>query len=429
MRRCAAFSLLLPAACFFPSVGDLGGGGDGGDAGDAAVETAAPDAGQTPIASVGSVATETGNAQQTHVIWAAGAKRWWLFTIDDDTTHIKTRSSADFVTWTDGASLALAHTNGGEGRNFSVAYASVGGADVVHLSVSHAEPSTLTHSHTRALVTGSTIAFGAPVDIGTPVAVATEGPDGNVTMIGPDGSVWDSFGFTISQGTNSGMGHYNEDVYAASSPDTGAPAWSATFAQTTIEVVNQRSNAHALVYDTAPLAVWEDGNNEPDPTNLHDASFQSSWSSPATVFSTDSAQDPNDWGVAVLRAGSLVETHVVRGVTSGSYDHVYGAGGPSVGGAPPPSARTPGTGVVLLADPAHLAAFAIAADGSIQRSRWDGSQFAGWETIAPARTRAFLSGYCPDLGAHPEAGGCALIWTEPGTGGYEVGGMIVSTGP
>ncbi|HEY1954518.1 MAG TPA: hypothetical protein VGH28_02885 [Polyangiaceae bacterium] len=425
MRKLLVAGFLAASACFFPSLDGLGGAAtDGG----ADVTEAGPDAGPGPLASAGSVATETGNAQQTHLVWAAGAKRWWLFYIDDDTTHLKTRSSADFVTWTDGASLTLAHPTGGEGRNFSVAYASVAGADVVHVAFSHAEPSLLTHSHTRAIISGSAITFGLPVDMGAPVSSAADQPDGVATLVAPDGSVWDSTGFTFSVGTTSG--HFNEDVFAASVPETGAGSWDASFAQTTVEVVGQESNARAFVYDGAPVAFWEDGVDEPDPTNLHFAAFAGGgWTSVQTVFATDAPQDPNDWGVAVLRAGSLTETHAVRATASGSYDHELGATSPSAGAAPPPNARTPGSGVVLLSDPAHLAAFTLGADGSVQRSRWDGAQFGAWESLAPARTRAYLSGYCPDLAAHPEAGSCALIWTEPASGGYEVDGMRVSTGP
>ncbi len=65
------------------------------------------------------------------------AARWWLFYIDQGApTLIKTRSSADFITWSDGDSLALPFGHGNEGRTFSVAYADLGGRDVVHITSS-----------------------------------------------------------------------------------------------------------------------------------------------------------------------------------------------------------------------------------------------------------------------------------------------------
>jgi hypothetical protein len=113
-----------------------------------------------------------------------------------------------------------------------------------------------------------------------------------------------------------------------------------------------------------------------------------------SVFPTDAQQDPNDWGVAAMAGG---EVHVVRAKSSGSYDHVFGTISIATAAAPPGLARTTASGVVLLAD----------------------------RSLAPARTRAFLSGYCPDLDAHPEAMGFARIWTEPATGGYAIAGTLV----
>ncbi len=106
-----------------------------------------------------------------------------------------------------------------------------------------------------------------------------------------------------------------------------------------------------------------------------------------------------------------------------------GSNGPIAAAAPPTLARQTGAGVVLLSDPTHLAAFDLSSDGSVQRSRWDGAQWSAWEPLAPAGARAFLSGFCPDLDAHPEAGGCALVWTAPGNGGYVVEGLLAPVAP
>ncbi|MGH7329525.1 MAG: hypothetical protein ACREJX_14360, partial [Polyangiaceae bacterium] len=187
--------------------------GNGDGAADAAV-------GEQVLAEVGGVATASGDAQQTHIIWAIGAKLWWLFYIDDDTNHLKTRSSPDFVTWTDGASLALPYTNAGEGRNFSIAYAELGGADVVHISFSHDTGGAQNHTHTRAVIQGSAITFDAPADVCS-FSDSSQSPDSPATIVQSDGTVWDTTGDVASAGT-SGNGHFNEDGFLSPSQDTGS---------------------------------------------------------------------------------------------------------------------------------------------------------------------------------------------------------------
>ncbi len=411
------------AACLFPDLSTLGGASaDGGV--DAASD--AP-SGPTVIANAEQVAGPSGNAQQTHVVWANVSKRWWLFYFDNDTTRMKTRTSPDFVNWQDGASLTLAHTNGGEGRNLSVAYAELGGNDVVHISISHDPGGTpIVHSHTRAVITGAAIAFGAPSDVCSIDSPAGT-PDGNATYVAPDGTVWDSTGFVASANTNN-MGYQNEDVFRASSKDDGTN-WTNAFAQTTVEIVKTASNARAFFNAGGLGALWEAGDQDPDPTNIHFAVLQSdgTWSNADSLFDDSAPQDPNDWGTANLSTPNGGEVHVVRALLAGGYEHAFGSTTTGQNGAAPATqSRTAGTGVVVLADPSHLAAFDVSA-GALVESRWNGASWSAWITIAPASTpRTFLSGYCPDLDAHPEAGGCAVIWTTPNTNGSSIAGQLVN---
>jgi hypothetical protein len=422
----SSISIFATAACLFPDVSPLE-AREGGVT-DASTTNDSP-APPSVIANTGHVTAPSGNAQQTHVVWANVSKRWWLFYIDDDTTTLKTRSSADFATWTDGASLMLAHTNAGEGRNFSVAYAELGGADVVHVSMSHATnggAGPLVHSHTRAVIAGSAITFGAPADVCSIDASAT-GPDGPSTFVDGSGTVWDATGFVASSGTN-GNGYNNEDMFVADTKDNGT-TWSSSFEQTTIEVVNTTVNARAFFNAGGLGALWEGGDQDPDPTNIHFSVFQSgSWTQADTIFDQDGEQDPNDWDSANLSTTNGAEAHIVRALLAGGYEHAYGSGTNGMNAAAPASqTRNAGTGVVVLADPSHLAAFDLALDGSLTESRWDGSQlqWSAWTTLAGAGSRSFLSGYCPDLDAHPEANGCAVIWTT-GTNATAIDGQLVS---
>jgi len=416
-------AIALAVGCLFPDVSSLDGDG-GADAG-------APEGGDASalpgIANAGHVSTATGNATQTHVVWAIGAKRWWLFYVDDDPSTLKTRSSADFATWTDGPSLTLGHPNGGEGRNFTVAYASLGGSDVIHVSFSHAgDGGPLIHSHTRGVISGSTIQWGLPVDIAQ-IAKPADGPDGPASFIDVDGTVWDATGFVASAGTN-GNGYENQDVFVAAAKDDGV-SWTTSFTQTTIEVVDTAVRSRIFL-DTGGLgATWSGGEHDPNPLNLHFSLFSGSWQSAYSIFDQDAAQDANDWDAArYVTPTSVVEGHVVRARLDGVYEHAWGTGGSGQNGAAPPTqSRIAGTGVVLLADPMHLAAFDVAGTGELVTSRWDGAAWSAWSTVAPSAPRSLLSGYCPDLSAHPEAGGCAILWTSPWNGGFVVDGVLVQT--
>jgi hypothetical protein len=427
-------------ACLFPSLSALTGGtGDAGDAGDAG-EGGNADAGdalpsgdaalpgEQLLADVGAIQTATGNAQQTHVVWAVGAKRWWLFFIDGDTTSLKTRSSPDFVTWTDGPTLTLPYTNAGEGRNFSVAYAQLGGQDVIHVSFTHDDGSTQRHTHTRAVASAATLTFDTPADVCS-IADTSSGADSPADLVLDDGTVWDSTGAVKSQNTSAG--HFNEDVFLSPAKDTGA-SWGGGFAQTTVEVVNQWCNARQFL-DLGGgdvVAAWEGGDPEPNPNNVHGAIFsQGAWGSPISLFS-DASQDPNDWDGAMLVAGTAREPHLVRARLGGGYDHILGTG-PSTASAPQTMARSPGSGLVLLADPDHLAIVDTAQDGTLEMASWTAAgsgQWSAWAALTGAGVRRYLSGYCPDLGAHPEAGGCAVLWTRPTNGGFQIAGLLVRPG-
>jgi hypothetical protein len=290
----------------------------------------------------------------------------------------------------------------------------------VHVAFSHIESTTLFHTHTRGVISGSSIAWGSPIDV-CQISAGPSGADGTATIVAASGDVWDSTGYVVSQ--NSTAGHFNADVFRASTADT-TTTWTASFAQTTVEIVDTTSNARTFVQGVAPISFWESGDQDPIPTNVRVSAWTGSWSAPVNVFPQSAPQDPNDWDAVALAGG---EVHVVRALQSGGYEHVSGTTSLAIASPPSTIPRTTGSGLVLLADPSHLAAFDLGSDGSVQESKWTSSQFSTWTILAPARTRAFLSGFCPDLDAHPEAGGCALIWTEPSSGGHSIVGTLVQT--
>jgi hypothetical protein len=255
------------------------------------------------------------------------------------------------------------------------------------------------------------------------VADTPSGADSPATFINTDGTVFDATGYVISKGTTAG--HFNEDVFASPTPDNGA-AWTNAFTQTTVEVVTTVVNARAFLNAGGLGAIWSGGDQIPDPTNLHFSEFSAgSWASAFSIFDDAGAQDPNDWGVAALTTSSGSEGHVVRALLAGGYEHASGTGG-NGSNVVAPVAQARGMGVLLLADPSHLGAIDVASGGELVLSRWNGASWSAWTTLAPATPRAFLSGYCPNLDAHPEASGCAVIWTAPADGGFAIDGQLVN---
>src|SRR5439155_14493597 len=131
------------------------------------------------------------------LLYATHSARFWFFYVDAASTMLlQTKWSTDFVTWTPGASLTLASSSANEGRNFSVAYADLGGKDVVHVAFSHFVSGNEDAYHARATIDGGAIAFAPEVlmSSGTPPD-AKANPDGCVTAIGSDGFVYAATGW------------------------------------------------------------------------------------------------------------------------------------------------------------------------------------------------------------------------------------------
>src|SRR5207245_191548 len=91
-------------------------------------EDAAIPTGPITLASGLNVPTQTGHAQQRHIVYASASKRFYFFYIDEaQQTKLNVRSSASFVDWREEPALDLLVGHGNEGRNFSVATRVLGG--------------------------------------------------------------------------------------------------------------------------------------------------------------------------------------------------------------------------------------------------------------------------------------------------------------
>ncbi len=396
-------------------------GGDGGpviDAagGDATSDAPMPfDAGRdleaVDIADVGSADRSTGLPNQQHLVWAPKASRWVLFYVASGAPNaLRTKISADFVTWTDGAELPLPHAHGGEGRNVAVARATIADKDVFHLALSFRVASDDHREYdARAVLTGEALAFEPPSEV-TRSLQASPGLDidGASVAIAADGFVTHFTGYRTNNPDGTG-GTGNAYALRSSIADTGG-AWAPTYSNTTIEVVNILCNARATVPfgPDGLLTFYEKGDTEPNPRNVRwSRSSGASWSSELDVFPGSATMAPGDWTVLATNAGDV---HVVRRALAGAFDHRrYNGSVMQAAGAIADDALEGGAGIALVPlDGATMMLAGVSVDEAIRATTWNGSAWSAWATmIAPAAgTRRWLSA------GGVEGGPAALVWTE-----------------
>lgn len=385
-----------------------------------AAETSGPAAPVT-IADVGAVAAPSGHAQQGPLVWLSGAQAWWLFYESAASpTTLATLASSDFQTWSPVGTITLPGPPT-DGRNIAALAGAAGGEDVLHVAVGVVvAPNDRRHLHVRAHPLTGMLQFDAYDELGTTsFASSNLDPDGPATALGSDGTVLDTSGWY--QVPDSGA-TANEFAWLTTSPDPGG-AWIPTWgAVASVETVPQYVNARAAVAlpGGSFMALWEAGDAEPDPTNVHFALLSSGqWSAAGNVFAA-SPQDPNDWGACLLNTS----VHAVRHTSSGAWEHRVWSGAAFADGGTMPKLDMPvGAGAVVLCDASSVRVFAIAPDAGnpVDETQWDGTSWSAWkEVVAPGATRSYLSGaITPD-------GQAALVWTEGSDGGSVIAGALVS---
>jgi hypothetical protein len=392
------------------ATGSDGSGGEGGPAGTGV------------LASEGSIAGGTGLAMQTHLVYATHAALWWLFWVDSTQGQaLQTSYSSDFATWTPGASLSLGGlSHDGQGGNFSVAYADLGGIDVVHVTIGAygtQGPNDRHHLHVRASIAGTSLTFGAIDDVSDITSGLPTDPDGPATFVDSQASVWDASGWANYQGPG------NEAAWQSANADQGS-TWAAGFGLLQ-GIFVAAGTTHARAFASAGgalVALWDYADQSP-PTNVGWSQFDgASWTQGATVFGAGSTQDPNDWDVDTLTDGHM---HVVRRTSTGAFDHVrYDGVAWTALAAPPndPLGAAIGSGVVILVNGVRLAVVTIAGDpaGSVREIVWDQTAWGAWTTLeGSTAARHYLSGWS---GSRNDA----VIWTQGSAGNYAIVGQVVS---
>jgi hypothetical protein len=410
----------------------------GADYGEAVVtvqETAMP----VTIVGTGAVATATGHGSQSHLAYAEGAGEWWLFHDPAGSTDLATRHSKDFASWSDGASVSLPSGDSGDGRDLSVAYRSIAGADVIHVSQGYGSDGNVGRYHLRAIASPGAIAFGTPRVINSGSSAM---PDGTSTVILSTGLVIDSTGYQATpQAPPLGpCGSGDVDVYTSGTLDNGSASLDNMMFPAVPKVlwcVPSYTEARQLlaVADVA-VHLYVDGTDQQTPTELF-ASLRSSagqWTPveagstptpPLPVFSVPGeTYDRDDWVGAVF-GGNV---HVVRRVSqSGTFEHrIVSTANTSVPGpsAIPAWPTTPATGLALLpyGDGLVLLALDANAASNVVYAAFDGTTWSSWQTLCNlgGASGTWLSGYAPGSGAKP-----AVIWTQAAGASYAIAGALL----
>ena len=423
----------------------------------------------------------TGHSGQSHLVYAANAGVWWLFTLSsahdsvaDHTVRSYYSSGPDLATATWTAAAPSPHlANAGfatdsvfaGGRSLGAAVLSIGGADYAHLFASTAfDGQVASNGHIRARLGASTIEWGAWNNPGAPNAASQwQGPAGSGPSGAPTHSSWgnvvgiSSGGFvhhssvTMDQEVDCNTARStNADVAAVWSNGFGTNAVGSSPPNTTAVIDKSmtfecKSLVFAPLASDVMLAVYSNGAlAQPSLSNLR---FQKSgangtWTNIAVsgggngnVFSTDASVDANDW---TLVAVSTAEVYAFRRNESGSAidgaryvvaSNTWTAMSP----APPPfgAGQTPtgGAGLFGASDGASLWLFCINNDAasSILYSEFNGTAWTPWTAVpgtdGGTQARRFLSGY-PRVAASQ----IGLIWTE-GTTNFDVVVAALDTAP
>ena len=433
---CGALALALAASCTLTTSldgltsGTNGAGLEGGTP-DGTLPEGAPigeggpgSTGTVTIAPAGDAPRSTGSPMQGHVLFAERSSRWVAFAFDGASRRkISTRTSIDFLTWTDGPSIDLPIDHDKDGRNLAVATAAVGDRDVLHLSVSLPDSdSDRRHYWVRGTIAGTALTFSPATQV-TQTAVREDrlAPDGAAVGIANDAFVtlftgW-SQGLSPSE-PNDGTG--NEYAFRSSGADVGADfttTWQKAYLKTVPTICNARG---ALAIGSSDLlAFFEKGDEDPRPTNLSWTRGTTNWSPPADVFEARRSFDAGDWSAARL---SDADVHAVRLRQDGVVDHRRWNGSSWQDGAAIPSeSLSTGAGLALVkgSTPGSLVLFAVAGGSAIRQTTWNGTAWSAWTTrIAAGPSRSALV-------ATDSATRAAIAWTESGSSGFVVAGAVV----
>jgi Big-like domain-containing protein len=395
----------------------------------------------------GSFADATGHSGQSHLVYAANAGVWWLFTLTSSAdsaggaNHIVKAyrsSGAQLATavWTaaadsPGASVSAGFApNGfmGGGRALGVVYVNNAPADIIHAEVAMAadgQDGITGHIRARLTATGITWeSWNYKVE-----GAATWTLPRAVSLGLSNGKVIHSGGPTLQQ-------EVDANARRSNNADTGA-AWTSGFSSVVVIDNSMLHQCNAMAF--APLAgetmlaVYDNGRGtEPGQTNLRykRSNANGTWTGVVVgsqlggdgdVFAATAAIDQNDWALVALNS-SAIRAYRRNAAGTGVDAAAYNPANNTWSAAPAPPAFGPGQafksggGLFGAKDGNSTWLFVINADAAntILYTMHDGTAWSAWAavpgTTSGTHSRRFLSG-------HPTvaAGQIGLTWTEGAT--------------
>lgn len=360
---------------------------DGGDA-----SVAPPASGGGVIIATNTSTWAAGGAQKHHLYYAQNIGAWVLFYESaSQRDRILIKATTDLVTFVDASPIMLPEAHDNDGRNFDVAYANIGGADIFYVAYS-------THTDQRysyvlrGRAQGNAVTWGTPLAMGAIDQTILSDPDAPAVAVQPTGQVFFSSGF------NDVNGHYGNFVgFASTSPDDGTAGFIPTFdSGTELEVANQSVNARMLLVAAGgALGVWERGDNEPNPKDLAFAIFQNgAWGASDTAGFAQVSYNVNDWDATLTESDG--RSHIVRWA-NGAYEHRYydfQGGHPGFAVQAPPSLHSAGDGLLLLDIAGVATMFELGIDHVVRGTNIQSSStWAPWKSLTAADpTRKHLAG-------------------------------------
>lgn len=376
-------------------------------------------------------AQASGNGTQAHIVYATNSRVWWAFYVDPAApTVLCSAYSADLVTWTAGATVTLANAVGniGDGRYISAAYASIGGADVVHLFCTCAAQ---TVYDVRGVLSPTGVVWASPASIPAVSTHATDVPDGLAGAVASDGGVFVSSG----QLDNTAGGFDNFTYNYNATADTSAASWTpGAWTDVKAKMATQDINIHAAIPLGGGVVLFlvNDDAVSPAQNVQYCTGSMVGGFSVAEAFATSVAfgnANNNEWSAC---ARTATDVHCVRRTGANSYEHRRFDGTAwSDGQSIPAQTSKSGAGVALASDgrDVYLAVIDSAAGNAVQYIKWSGEAmtWGTWQTLdGTSATRTQVS-TAPGSGNGPKL---PFLWTEGAASPFVVkvaGVSLIST--
>lgn len=382
----------------------------------------APDGPVQPATLLSIGVDATGTPHQNHLVYAAADQAWWLFYPDQVApATLRCARSVDLATWVDKQTVTLAHSlKGGTaaryGYNLAVAYDSISGVDVVHVTTGWSVGGNVGLDHVRATIAGGEAIFGPQA------AIVSVAQTVNQT-VGPGNSV-DSNG-RPQLGSPVGTADAG-DLWErrASNADAGS-SWTAGWDTPFSNFVGAAFISVASMLDLGGgVSLHLSDSSSATPESAQNVKWIKSagtgvWSgsvADALAADTTAVFSAYDWGAAV-RTGTDVHLVVRNPDTANAWIHRrFNGTAWSAGAAVPSQASKAGGGVFVASDGVDVWLFVIDSDAAntVRYVKWSSgaATWGAWTAFeSSTQVRTALSG-CRAAGLVGGASTLGVCWTE-----------------